>query len=75
MFTFTENFQQFHREVPPPYVVALVELDEQVDLRIPTNIVNYDAATLQCGMPVRVLFEQNGDVFVPIFEPAPTVAS
>jgi hypothetical protein len=72
VFTFTENFQQFHPDVPPPYVIAIVELDEQADLRLPTNIVNADAATLECGMPVRVLFEQNGDVFVPVFEPVPT---
>ncbi len=69
LFTFTVNFQQFHPDVAPPYVVAIVELDEQDDLRIPTNIVNCDVETLQCGMPVRVLFEPNGDVFVPVFEP------
>jgi uncharacterized OB-fold protein len=71
LFTLTVNFQQFHPDVTPPYVIAIVQLDEQNDLRIPTNIVNCDAETLQCGMPVRVLFEPHGDVFVPVFEPAP----
>jgi hypothetical protein len=28
---------------------------------------------LQRAMPVRVLFELHGDVFVPVFEPAPAV--
>ncbi len=71
IFTFTENFQQFHPDAPPPYVIAIVELDEQPDLRLPTNIVNADPAALRCGMPVRVLFEQHADVFVPVFEPVP----
>lgn len=69
IFTFTENHQQFHPEVSPPYVIAIVELVEQDDLRIVTNIVNADARELVCGMPVRVLFEDHGEVFVPLFEP------
>ena len=70
LFTFTENFQQFHPDVPPPYVVAIVQLDDQDDLRLPTNIVGADPASLRCGMPVRVVFERHGEVFVPVFEPA-----
>jgi uncharacterized protein len=71
LFTFTRNFQPFHPAVPPPYVIAIVELDEQADLRLPTNIVNCDPDTLACAMAVRVRFEQHGEVFVPLFEPTP----
>jgi uncharacterized OB-fold protein len=71
IFTFTLNEQQFHPDVPPPYIIAIIVLDEQDDLRLPTNIVNADADTLQVGAPVRVLFEQHGEVFVPVFEPSP----
>ena len=71
VFTFTENVQPFHPDVPPPYLIAIVELDEQADLRLPTNIVHCEAAALYVGMPVRVLFEPHGDMFVPVFEPAP----
>jgi len=70
VFTFTENFQQFHPDVPPPYLIAIVELVEQSDLRLPTNLVRCAAADVRIGMPVRVVFEPNGDVFVPVFEPA-----
>lgn len=69
IFTFTENHQQFHPDVAPPYVIAIVELAEQRDLRLVTNIVNCNADELRCGTPVRVLFEDHGDVFVPLFEP------
>ena len=68
IFTFTVNEQQFHPDVAPPYVIAIVVLDEQDDLRVPTNIVNADSDTLQVGTPVRVLFEQHGEIFVPVFE-------
>ncbi|MGH8986197.1 MAG: Zn-ribbon domain-containing OB-fold protein [Acidimicrobiia bacterium] len=70
LFTFTINHHQYHPDVPPPYVVAIVELDEQSGLRLPTNIVHASGADLRCGMPVQVLFEQHGNVFVPVFEPA-----
>ena len=64
------NEQQFHPEVPPPYVIAIVELDEQTDLRLPTNIVGCESGELRCGLPVRVVFEQHDDVYVPLFTPS-----
>jgi len=70
VFTYTVNEQPYHPDVPPPYVVAIVALDEQDDLRLPTNIVRCDPDAVQIGMPVRVLFEQHGDIYVPVFEPA-----
>jgi uncharacterized OB-fold protein len=69
IFTWTVNHQAFHPDVPPPYVIAIVELAEQSDLRVPTNIVNCDPQRLHCGMPVRVLFEAHGEIYVPLFEP------
>ena len=71
VFTFTVNMHQFHRDVPPPNVIAIVTLVEQDDLRIPTNIVSCDAAVLGCGLPVRVLFEHHGEIYYPLFEPVP----
>jgi len=69
IFTFTVNEQPFHPDVPPPYVIAIIVLDEQDDLRLPTNIVHCDPAALECGQPVRVVFEPNGELHVPVFEP------
>jgi uncharacterized OB-fold protein len=69
LFSYTVNHQQFHPDVPPPYVIGIVTLDEQSDLRLPTNVVNCDPDVLECGMRMRVLFEENGDAFVPVFEP------
>jgi uncharacterized OB-fold protein len=70
LFTYTIAQHQFHPDVPVPYVIAIVVLDEQDDLRLETNIVNCEFDALACDMPVRVLFEPHGDVYVPLFEPA-----
>lgn len=71
VFTFTVNHQPFNPEVPVPYVIALVQLDEQADLRIPTNIVDCDPADVVIGLPVAVRFEQQDDVYFPLFAPVP----
>ena len=49
-----------------------VELVEQEGLRFMTNLVNCDPESVSIGMPVRVLFEDHGEIFVPVFEPDPT---
>lgn len=67
IFTFTVNHQQYHPDVPPPYVIAVVELAEQEDLRLVTNLVDCDPDEVRIGAEVRVGFEQHGDVFVPVF--------
>ena len=70
VFTYTVNRHPFNPAVPPPYVIAIVELDDQPGLRFTTNIVNCDPDEVAIDMPVRVLFEAVGEVFVPVFEPA-----
>lgn len=69
LFTYTVAYQQFHPDVPVPFVIALIELDEQPGLRVAANVVDCDPDALVCGMPVRVQFEQHGDAFVPVFAP------
>jgi uncharacterized OB-fold protein len=55
--------------VTTPYIIALVELEEQPHLRLTTNLVNCRAEDVDIGIPVRVVFEDHGDVFVPLWEP------
>lgn len=71
VFTYTVSRHQFHPEVPVPFVIAIVELVEQDGLRFTTNIVHCPIDAVTIDMPVRVVFEQHGDVFVPLFEPDP----
>lgn len=51
-----------------PYVVVLVDLDDQSGLRILTNLVDVPpGVTLSCGMPVEVVFEDRGPATLPQF--------
>ena len=56
-----------------PYVVALVEIVEQPELRLTTNLVGCALEEIRIGMAVRVVFRQiedsRGDVWLPLFEP------
>lgn len=70
VFSYTLNSHQYHPDVPPPNLIALVQLDEQDDLRVATNLVNCDVDGVTVGLPVQVLFEQHGEVYYPLFEPA-----
>jgi len=55
----------------PPYVIAIVELDEGV--RLMTNLVDVspDPATIRIGMAVEVVFEDvSPEIALPRFRPA-----
>jgi uncharacterized OB-fold protein len=66
---FTVNYQPWVPRVPVPYVFAAVELEEQTELYVLTNIVGCDPEEVYAGMPVEVVFEAQEDVHVPLFQP------
>jgi uncharacterized protein len=67
--TFTVNMQPWLPDMPIPCVIAVVELPEQKGLRLTTNIVNLAPDQVRIGLPVRVVFEAQDDVWFPLFEP------
>jgi uncharacterized OB-fold protein len=69
VYSFTVNHQAWLPDFPPPYVVALVELEEQDGLRVVSNIVGCDVASVRVGLPVVVEFVAQADVHVPVFRP------
>jgi uncharacterized OB-fold protein len=69
VLAYTINRQVWERGLEAPYVVAIVELDEQTGLRLTTNIVNCLLAEVAIDMRVRVLFHRCEDVWLPLFEP------
>ena len=75
VFTYTVNHHPFNPAVPSPYVIAIVELAEQADLRVATNVVDCDPDAVSIGMAVEVRFERQpsaGDeVYFPVFVPRP----
>ena len=69
VFTHTTNAHPYNPAVPVPYNISVVELVEQEGLRFTTNVVDCLPDDVHIGMPVRVRFEQHGEVFVPVFVP------
>jgi len=71
--TFTINHQAWMPGPELPYVVAIVEIEEQPSLRLMTNIVSCAPEAVYIGMPVHVVFEHrsepDGDVWIPLFAP------
>jgi uncharacterized OB-fold protein len=67
--SFTVNYQQW---IPgsEPYVIGLVTIAEQDDVRLTTNLVDIAPDDVRIGMAVDVTFEQAEDVWLPLFGPA-----
>lgn len=67
--TFTVNHQIWLPGLAVPFVFAAVELVEQAELYVLTNILA-PVDRVHAGMAVSVCFEQHEDVFLPMFRPA-----
>lgn len=67
--TYTINRHQWFPGFPPPYVLAYVELADQPDVRLTTNIVGCAVEDVHIGQEVEVMFEQWDDVWLPLFTP------
>ena len=66
---FTINHRFSIPGLSAPYVVAQVAIEEDPRVRLTTNIVDCDPADLELGRVVEVVFEQNEDVWLPLFTP------
>lgn len=70
---FTVNHQPWYPGLDPPYVVAIVTIEEQEELRLTTNVVGCEPGDVHVGMPVVVTFEEypdpDGPVWLPMFRP------
>jgi acetyl-CoA acetyltransferase/uncharacterized OB-fold protein len=67
----TVNHQVWLPGMAPPYVLAIVELVAAPGVRLTTNVVGCPPEDVHVGMPVRVRFEQQDDVWFPLFERDP----
>ncbi len=70
LHSFTVNHQRWYPGQEVPYVIGLVELNEQPGLRLMTNIINCAIEDVRIGMALRVVFENVSDeIALPLFEP------
>jgi len=67
--SYTINVQPWIPGFDPPYVIAIVEMEEEPAVRLTTNIVGCAPDDVHIGMPVQVMFEQYDDVWLPLFQP------
>lgn len=68
VYSFTVNHQSWDG-TDEPYVIAIVELAEQVDLRLTTNLVDVATEAVTIGMDVEVVFETQDGISWPLFKP------
>ena len=73
LFSYTVTPSAFHPYWADrvPYVVALVDLDEEAGVRLMTNLVDCPEDLLRVGLAVEVVFEERAPGFtLPVFRPA-----
>ena len=68
VYSFSVNYQKWHPALEVPYVVARVAVDGAPGVLLTTNIVGCPVESVEIGDRVRVKFEQQDDVYFPLFE-------
>ncbi len=66
--TFTVNHQAWVKDLEVPLVIARVRLDGVPGVYLTTNIVGCPVDEVKFDDKVRVKFEQQDDIFYPLFE-------
>ena len=70
VYSFTVNRREWVPGLEVPYVIAVVELEEQPGLRLLTNVVGCPVDEVAIDMRVEVEFLQQGEAFLPVFHRA-----
>lgn len=66
--TFTVNYQKWSPTMEVPFVIARVAIDGAPGVYLTTNIVGCPVDEVDVDDRVRVIFEQQDDVYLPLFE-------
>lgn len=66
---FTVNHHRWLPGFDPPYVIAIVALEEDPAVRLTTNITGCPPEAVHVGQAVAVRFEEHDGVWLPLFEP------
>jgi uncharacterized OB-fold protein len=53
-----------------PYLIGLVAIEEDERVRLTTTLVDVEQDGVRTGMAVEVVFEENDEVYLPLFRPA-----
>ena len=77
VYSFTVGMHPFHPWLAQriPYLLAVVELEEQRNLKMVTNLVECTEDEVHCDMDVEVTYEQLSDeIWLPVFRPRNGIA-
>lgn len=66
--SYTINRQKWHPAMEVPFVIARVAIDGAPGVILTTNVVGSPVEAVAIGDVVRVVFEQQDDVWLPLFE-------
>ena len=66
IYSFTVNHQAWMPGLATPYVIAIVDLEDQPGVRLTAEIVG-DTTRVAIGRKVEVDFEGHDDVHIPVF--------
>ncbi len=66
--TFTVNYQQWRPDLDVPYVIARIAIDGAEGVFLTSNIIGCPVDEVQIGDRVRAVFEQQDDIYLPLFE-------
>lgn len=69
VYSYTVNLHQYHPDVLPPNIIALVEPTDDPSLHLISSIVDCEPERVHIGLEVEVCFESHGDIKVPVFRP------
>jgi uncharacterized OB-fold protein len=68
IYSVTVNYQKWNPELEVPFVIARVAVDGAPGVLLTTNIVGSPVESVDIGDRVRVTFEQQGEIYYPLFE-------
>jgi uncharacterized protein len=68
LYSFTVNHQPWDG-IGDQYVIGVVEMAEQIGLRLLSNVVDVAPDDVRIGMAVEVVHESHDPVYLPLFRP------
>lgn len=71
IYSFTINHQKWSPDMEVPYLVAIIELEDQPRVRITAQIRESDMSDVTIGAEVQVDFEHVDEIAIPFFRLSP----
>jgi acetyl-CoA acetyltransferase len=74
LLSYTINYQPWIKSLTTPYVIAIVAPKEAKNVHITTALVDISPDEITIGMALEAVFEDAGELWLPLFKPLPQPA-